>query len=214
MNKHIAQLIHLSVLLLGLFVVEKARADEAEVLEVMEACNAKAKYKLNARQIAAAAMSRFPDNAKARMYWYILLCMESGFNPKAGPSPAGAIGIGQIMPQYAKEFAAYCQMAAPSPSELSRLDINLAVSSCRWSELFVMFSGDVALGLASYNAGPNSKDIERIKQNGTRSINRETMGYLALAFSLQEKIERIKDDKKLHSDTDIGNYFPGQRERS
>lgn len=193
--------------------VEKARADEAEVLEVMEACNAKAEYKLNAGKIAAAALATLP-NDKARMYWYILLCMESGFNPKAGPSPAGAIGIGQIMPQYAKEFAAYCQMAAPSPSELARLDVNLAVSSCRWSELFVMFSGDVALGLASYNAGPNSKDIERIKRNGTRSINRETRGYLALAFSLQEKIERIKDDKKLHSDTDIGNYFPGQRERS
>lgn len=185
----------------------KAKADEAEVLDVMEACNARAEFKLNAQQISEAAMYRLP-NDKARKYWYILLCMESGFNPKAGPSPAGAIGIGQIMPQYAKEFAAYCQLAAPSPEELARIDVNLSISSCRWSELFAMFNGNVALALASYNAGPNSKDIERIKQNGTRSINRETMGYLALAFSLQESLERLRDDKKLHSDTDIGNYFP------
>jgi len=189
-------------------VAGKARADEIDVLEVMEACNTKTEYKLNAAQIAEAAHARFPDSAKARTYWLILLCMESGFNPKAGPSPAGAIGIGQIMPQYAKEFAAYCRIAPPSPKKLARIDINLAISSCRWSELFDMFNGNVALALASYNAGPNSNDIERIKRNGTRSINRETMGYLALAFSLQEKLERLKDDKKLHSDTDIGNYFP------
>lgn len=205
MNKPSAQLIHLSVLVLALFVAGKAKAN---VMDVMQVCNAQPEFKLNADQINEAARIRFGENEKAITYWFILLCMESGFNPKAGPSPAGAIGIGQIMPQYAKEFAAYCQLAAPTPKELSRLDINLAISSCRWRQLFDMFNGNVALALASYNAGPNSKDIERIKTNGARSINRETMGYLALAFSLQEKLERYKDDKKLHSDTNIGNYFP------
>lgn len=185
----------------------KAGANTDVVLTVMDACNVRAELKVYAAQIANASSARF-QNPKVALYWFIILCMESGFNPKVGPSPAGAVGIGQIMPQYAKEFAAYCQLPAPTPKQLARIDINLAISSCRWSELFTMFDGDVALALASYNAGPNSKDIKRIKQNGTRSINRETMGYLALAFSLQEKIERLQNDKKLHSYTDIGSYFP------
>lgn len=179
----------------------------AEVEVVMEACATEPKLKLHASTISEAAIKQWPENEKARTYWYILLCMESGFNPDAGPSSAGAVGIGQIMPEYAKEFAEQCGLNPPSLEELRKLKINLAISSCRYAHLFDMFQEDAALALASYNAGPNSGDIKRLQKNGARSINRETMGYLALAFSLYEKIERLKHDKKLHSHTHIGNYL-------
>lgn len=179
-----------------------------EVEDVMQVCKTRPELKLNASIISEAAIKRWPDSQKARTFWYILLCMESGFNPKAGPSSAGAIGIGQIMPEYAAEFAAQCGLNPPSLEELKTLKVNLAISSCRYAHLFDIFAGDAALSLAAYNAGISSAAVRSLKENRARSINRETMGYLALAFSLHEKVERLRHDKKLHSNSDIGNFIP------
>lgn len=158
----------------------------ANILDVMEVCQAEGE--LTASTIEKAAISRWPYNPEYRMWWYILLCMESGFNPKAGPSSAGAIGIGQIMPEYAKEFAARCGIPAPSIKKLWELETNLAISSCHYNHLLTLYNGNVALALAAYNAGTSSEAIKKIKQNKTRSLNKETMGYLALAFSLWQKL--------------------------
>lgn len=192
----------------GLFAEEKAKSSFIEVEEVMDVCGANPELKLHASIIHEAAIKRWPDNEKARRWWYILLCMESGFNPNVKDSPAGAVGIGQIMPQYAAEFALYCKITPPSLQELRTIKVNTEISSCRYKQLFDMFAGNAALSLAAYNAGVNSKDIERIKKNKTRLINRETMGYLALAFSLQQALERLYDDTQLYSNTPIGDYFP------
>jgi len=181
-----------------------------EVEDVMQVCKIRPKLKLNASIIAEAAIKKWPENRKARTYWYILLCMESGFDPNAGPSSAGAIGIGQIMPKYAAEFAAQCKLKAPSLEELKTIKVNLLISSCRYAYLFDMFSENAAFSLAAYNAGPSSITVKMLQENRARSINRETMGYLALAFSLHEKVERLRHDKKLHSNSAVGNYLPGR----
>lgn len=163
---------------------------KADIHDVMEVCGAKGE--LTASTIEKAAISRWPENKEARLFWYILLCMESGFNPNAGPSSAGAIGIGQIMPEFAKEFAAYCNIPAPSKEELWDMETNLAISSCRWKQLLDIFKGDVALSLAGYNAGATSKAVKLIKDNKARKLNKETMGYLAQAFSLWQKVDKKK----------------------
>lgn len=187
MNKCIAR-ITLSLLFV-LFVAGKAKAVTSS--DVMDVCGARPEFKLNASALDEAAIKRWPQDEEKRVWWWIVLCMESGFNPNVAPSSAGAIGIGQIMPEYAAEFAKQCNLPAPTPLELKKLEVNIAISSCRLSYLFELFSGDAALALAAYNAGVNSRAIKFIRQNKTRSINRQTLGYLAFAFSLRQKLDNL-----------------------
>ncbi len=79
---------------------------------------------------------------------HAVIAAESAYNPKA-VSNKGAIGLMQIMPDTGRRFGA-------QTSELYSPGRNIAVGVRYLAELIEMFDGDLALALASYNAGENA----------------------------------------------------------
>lgn len=71
---------------------------------------------------------------------------ESGFNPYA-ISPQGALGLMQVMPNTAGVYTV---------EDLLEPEVNIEVGARYFVRLLDQFDGDVALALASYNAGPGS----------------------------------------------------------
>src|SRR5262249_58142155 len=71
--------------------------------------------------------------------------IESRYRPDAFP-PAGAIGLMQLMPETALRYGV-------RTDDLQRPEINLRAGSRYLADLIRMFSGDLELALAGYNAG-------------------------------------------------------------
>lgn len=169
-----------------------AQADEATelgnyVLLQMRIVNARMselRKQVLARQIVTVAMDLLP-NQEARKQFVTLLAIESKFDPKA-KSHVGATGLGQIMPQFAKEFAAKCGINDLDPADLEVAEINLMVSACRFRTLLEIFKGQVSLALVGYNAGQSSNQVKQLQELRNLSTV-ETSSYLSKYMYLREK---------------------------
>ena len=89
--------------------------------------------------------------------------IESGFNPFA-VSEKGAMGLMQLMPGTAEA------MHVREPFEASD---NIMGGSRYLRKMLNLFEGDLRLGLAAYNAGPN-----KVLENGRIPRIPETMQYV------------------------------------
>jgi len=81
-----------------------------------------------------------------------LIRQESGFNERAR-SPAGAMGLMQLMPATAR------RMERVSRAELFDPRTNIRLGTRYFSSLLERFDGDAELALAAYNAGPERVDL-------------------------------------------------------
>jgi soluble lytic murein transglycosylase len=87
-------------------------------------------------------------SALDRMLLLSLIRQESAFNKNAR-SPAGAMGLMQIMPRTARRF-----FRLRNAKQLYNPNLNLEVGSRYFSNLLRNYGGDAELALAAYNAGP------------------------------------------------------------
>lgn len=124
----------------------------------------------------------FGDNKEAGEGFITLVAMESGFNPKA-KSHAGAVGLAQVIPKYAQEFAGHCGLII-NPEDVQEPEINLTLGACLFRHLREKYN-NVSLALVAYNAGAFSKQIKDMKSMRSLS-NLETAGYVAKYHYLQE----------------------------
>lgn len=80
-----------------------------------------------------------------------LIRQESAFN-RGARSPAGALGLMQVMPSTARLFGRVRKSQLLDPS------VNMKIGSKYFALLARRFDGDVELALAAYNAGPRKVD--------------------------------------------------------
>lgn len=82
-----------------------------------------------------------------------LIRQESRFDPRA-VSPAGAVGLMQIMPSTAEWLARRSRRAPPDQERLADPELNLALGSLYLSNLLERFDRSRTAALIAYNAGP------------------------------------------------------------
>lgn len=169
-------------------------AGKIYVQKVMGACNAtlsEARKEILSEQIRMVGESFFPSE-QDRHWFYFLICIESKFQNEAR-SPVGAIGLTQVMPKYAVEFAKACNLGALDAKDLIDSQVNLMVGACRFKELMLHYNGDPTLALAAYNSGLDSPTVRKAVTSDVRQGHPETVGYLAAAFVLEQRM--LKDSK-------------------
>jgi soluble lytic murein transglycosylase len=81
---------------------------------------------------------------------YSLIRAESGFSPTI-KSPAGAIGLMQLMPSTAKATAR--EKGAFNPQNLTVPEYNIRLGTQHFRDLLQDYSGEVVYAIAAYNAG-------------------------------------------------------------
>lgn len=165
------------------------------VQRVMDACNAKVSPSMReilSEQIRIVGESIFAKESD-RKWFYLLICIESRFNNQAR-SPVGATGLTQVMPKYAPEFAKACGLGELDPKDLADSQVNLIIGACRFKELMAYYQGDPTLALAAYNSGMDSSTVKKAAQLDIRTGHPETIGYLAAAFVIEQKMQRVEND--------------------
>jgi hypothetical protein len=124
--------------------------------------------------------------------WIRLIGIESKFDNSA-KSGVGAIGLGQIMPQYAKEFGKYCGLNGVTEKDAADLLVNATLSACVWRKMLDSVpDNSVILALSAYNSGLASSSTKNISKLG--SAVPETANYIA-RFSYLKEVTDSKKDK-------------------
>jgi soluble lytic murein transglycosylase len=96
---------------------------------------------------------------------YGLIRAESGFSP-AIKSPAGAIGLMQLMPTTAKATAR--EKGAFDPQRLTVPEYNIKLGTRHFADLMKDYNGDVVYSIAAYNAGAAAVDRWRKNMKGLK----------------------------------------------
>ena len=96
-------------------------------------------------------------NALPEAWVYAVLREESTFDPGAG-SPAGAIGLMQLMPDTAREVARSTGRRPPTRGDLLSPGTNIALGSAYLAAMAGRYGGHPAAATAAYNAGPKRVD--------------------------------------------------------
>jgi len=85
---------------------------------------------------------------------YALVRSESAFMEDAR-SPAGALGLMQVMPQTGRITARSLGMKKFHPDDLLKADKNVPIGSAYLRQMYDLFNGNPVLATAAYNAGPH-----------------------------------------------------------
>ena len=117
-----------------------------------------------------------------------LMQQESQFDPEAR-SPAGALGIFQIMPSTAERFQSGLGLDRVGPAQLMQPGISAEIAASLLGDLIKLFGGALAPAVAAYNAGedrvqawwqaahgvPEELFIDSIPYRETRGYVREVL---------------------------------------
>lgn len=126
-----------------------------------------------------------------------LMREESALDPRV-ISPAGALGLTQLMPATAKQVATRLKLAHPSRADLMQPELNIRLGARYLSDLVRQQGGEVTLALASYNAGatavarwrasvpgvPLDEFVEQIPVDETRNYVKKVLRSYAAYVTL------------------------------
>ena len=137
---------------------------------------------------------------------YALIRSESAFMEDAR-SPAGALGLMQVMPQTGSQTARSMGWKKFSKNDLLIAEKNVPIGSTYLKQMLKMFNDNKILATAAYNAGPHrvknwkAKDkcidpdiwIEKIPFNETRKYVRRVLFYASIYdWRLQQEITPLQ----------------------
>jgi hypothetical protein len=157
------------------------------VIQLMAAFNMKLEpgtREALAHSIAAAVTQQLPTQA-ARDGFILVLGIESRFGQIRSKSPVGAVGMAQVMPQFASELADGCGLGKVAQADIDRDLVSLYLGACHFRHLYEQFEGNVALAQAAYNSG-----IGRTRSE--RQLPEETARYVARSAIIAGSVSRAE----------------------
>jgi len=108
-----------------------------------------------------------------------IIATESGFDAQA-VSPKGAIGLMQVMPATAERFGVAADKQTPIEKKLADPGTNILAGSRYLGYLLGLFSGQLELAVAAYNAGEGA-----VQRAGNQIPNfKETQHYVKTVMQL------------------------------
>lgn len=131
---------------------------------------------------------------------------ESAFMQDAR-SPAGALGLMQLMPATGRMTARREQVPLPNTQSLLQTDKNILLGSAYLRRMLDEFGGNPAMATAAYNAGPHrvkrwqpeeEQDaevwVDRIPFHETRNYVRNVLAYAAIfEYRLERPVTRLRE---------------------
>jgi soluble lytic murein transglycosylase len=138
---------------------------------------------------------------------YGVVRQESAFITDAR-SPAGALGLMQLMPRTGRQVARQIKIPARSTYSILKVDNNLALGTSYLKSVLEQNRGSQLLATASYNAGPHRVKkwlpdaglldadvwVEGIPFNETRNYVKNVMGFAAIYdYRLGRELTRLRD---------------------
>ncbi|MAA74703.1 MAG: hypothetical protein CMN28_08360 [Salinisphaeraceae bacterium] len=139
---------------------------------------------------------------------YVMAIMrtESLFQPVAR-SPAGAVGLMQLMPATARKVANDLELPRPDSEALKTPYENINLGTRYLQEQLQRFSGNYALASAAYNAGPHRVSrwlpdvpvaadiwVENIPYTETREYVKRAMSHMTIfELRLEQPVTRVTD---------------------
>ncbi len=139
---------------------------------------------------------------------------ESAFFPGAN-SPAGALGLMQIMPATGRQVARQLGLGF-QPSDLYRVEYNVELGSAYYRELLERFDGNRIFALAAYNAGPHRVDRWRNSRGERVPVDiwvetipyRETRNYVQAVLAYNVLFQhRLGETPRLLSDAERSAFY-------
>jgi len=124
---------------------------------------------------------------------YAVIRQESAFN-KDAISPAGALGLMQLMPKTGSLTAKKHNIPLASTSLLYEPDKNITIGSAYLKQVMEEYDGNIVLASAAYNAGPHrvkrwlpedeekpaARWIAMVPFNETRNYIQRILAYIAI----------------------------------
>lgn len=124
--------------------------------------------------LTQAVLDQLPTR-DAREAYLLVLGLESRYGTVTSKSPAGAVGMAQIMPKLGRELATQCGLGAVNEADLQRDIISLYVGACHFRLLYEQYGGNAALAMAAYNSGAGRVS----KMAAGIQLPEETVRYIA-----------------------------------
>ena len=151
-----------------------------------------------ARSIVSVANDIFSTLDEKKQF-VVMIAIESKFNTEA-KSSAGALGLTQIMPQYAREFGTSCGIKDLRDEDLIHPDVNLILGACRFKALLDAFSGQPVPALVAYNAGLASNQLKQL-QSLREITNTETASYVVKWIYVKDQADKQTEKRKVRVKT-------------
>ncbi len=123
-------------------------------------------------------------------------------------SPAGAVGLMQLMPRTAAEAARKEKMPKPNSRDLLRPAVNVRLGAAYLSRLVKGYGGDYFRAVAAYNAGEVAVGRWWQRSNGDPAAFLEGINYKETRFYLRRVFLNLLQYYRIYRPAMFARYFP------
>jgi soluble lytic murein transglycosylase len=123
-------------------------------------------------------------------------------------SPAGAVGLMQLMPRTAAETARKAKMPKPGRKELLRPAVNIRLGAAYLSRLVKGYGGDYFRAIAAYNAGETAVERWWKQANGDPAAFLEGVNYKETRFYLRRVFLNLLQYYRIYRPEMFARFFP------
>jgi len=127
-------------------------------------------------------------------------------------SPAGAVGLMQLMPRTAAEVARREKIAKTVRRyDLLKPELNVALGAAYFAHLMSSYDGDYLRAVAAYNAGEKAVDRWWKRANGDPAMFLETVTYRETRGYLRRMFFNLLQYYRIYRPGMLARYFPSDR---